>query len=58
MRTRATKDRYGLFSTVELYDGDTRLAMSDLAARDISTVLGTSPQLLPSARRQFRIDSC
>ena len=28
MRTHVIKDRYRLFSTVELYDGDTRVAMT------------------------------
>ena len=28
MRTHVIKDRYGLFSTVEIYDDDTRVAMT------------------------------
>ena len=28
MRTHVIKDRYRLFSTVELYDGDTRVAIT------------------------------
>ena len=28
MKTHVIKDRYGLFSTVELYDGDARIAMT------------------------------
>ena len=28
MRTHVIKDRYGLFSTVEIYDGNTRVAIT------------------------------